>query len=146
MGVFFFSEKKKKRYTTNIFFKNFPLNKEKGDVHTQMETFRKGAWEMAYLLPLGKRPGGLGKGILPSIFSCLVLLELILTKEHVFLKFNSLLSALSLCCCKQAFSSCSKWGYSSKLSCLGSFSWWLLIAEHATGEGACGPVVQVHTP
>ena len=60
--------------------KNFPLNKKKGDarVHTQMETLRKGAWEMAYWLPLGRRSGGLGKGIsFLSIFSCLVLIELI---------------------------------------------------------------------
>ena len=76
---FFFFERKI-RYTTNNVKKNFPLNKKKGDarVHTQMETLRKGAWEMAYWLPLGRRSGGLGKGIsFLSIFSCLVLIELI---------------------------------------------------------------------
>lgn len=78
----------KKKVHNKYVKKNFPLNKRKGDacIHTQMETFRKGAWEMAYCLLLGRRPEGLGKGIsIPSIFSCLVLLELIFFyHEHVF--------------------------------------------------------------
>lgn len=84
----FFFWVKKKVHNKYVKKKSFPLNKKKGDAceHTQMETLRKGAWEMAYWLPLGRRPGGLGKGIsFPGIFSCLVLLELnFFYHEHVF--------------------------------------------------------------
>ena len=47
-----------------------------------------------------------------------------------------ILSALGLCCCAWAFSSCIKWGYSS-LWCVG-FSLWCLLLLWSAGSRACG--------
>ena len=138
----FFFWVKKKVHNKYVKKKSFPLNKKKGDAceHTQMETLRKGAWEMAYWLPLGRRPGGLGKGIsFPGIFSCLVLLELnFFYHEHVFFLnvINFHLHSVFVAASRLSLVAASG-GYSLVVA-PGLITMASLVAEHATGRDTHG--------
>ena len=64
---------------------------------------------------------------------------------NLFYLIIYLLAALGLCCCAQAFSSCSEWGY-SLLRCMGFSLQWLLLlwsmgSRHA-GFSSCGTQAQ----